>query len=101
MARATGLEPATSSVTGKKNNSYFCCLTSGRHRLATSIRAQRAEHAARISFVAAFQQVTVGVQGGLDVLMPHERLDRLQIFPAGDEDRRIEVAKIVGDIFWL
>ena len=51
------------------------------------------------SGLGAFQQMAVHIQCGLDVLVPHECLDRFQVSAAGDQDRRIEVAEIVRHVF--
>src|SRR5437763_16065656 len=92
LARATGLEPATSSVTGKIKLRFFIVLNGARHRFATSIGAQACEHAAGRLFVAAFQQMPVLVQRCFDIFMPHEGLYRLKVFAIGNKNRRIEMA---------
>ena len=51
--------------------------------------------------LGAFQQMAVHVQCGLDVLVPHECLDGLEVSPVGDQHRRIEVAQIVRHVFRL
>ena len=91
MARATGLEPATSSVTESEKYIYFSALIYSRHRLATSIDAQACKDAACRGCIIAFQQVSVHVQSGFDVFVTHESLYSLKVFAVGDENGRIEM----------
>jgi len=91
MARATGLEPATSSVTGRKKSRYFKYISIYRHILATSIDAQTCKDAACRLFVIALQQMPIHVQCGFDIFMPHEGLYCLKVFPVGYKNRRIEM----------
>ena len=90
MAGAEGLEPSTYGFGDRKRLRVFSYLDGSSHRLATiffdlarSDGPDNTEAAALV--VRLLDQVTVSIEGRLDVGVPHELLNAFEIHPPLDE----------------